>query len=76
MNSASANNLTIPPTSSVNFPVPTYVYVEQMGAGTTTIITGSGVTINPTARKTPYQYGVVTLMQVSSDVWNVIGGTV
>lgn len=76
MNVASANDLTIPPNSSVAFGIGTVIYVEQMGAGTTTIVAGSGVTINPTAKKTPYQYGVVTLVQVAADVWNVIGATV
>ena len=76
MNVASANNLTIPPNSSVAFGVGTVLYVEQMGAGTTTVVAGSGVTINTTALKTPYQYGTITLIQVSADVWNVIGGTV
>jgi hypothetical protein len=47
-----------------------------MGAGTTSIVAGSGVTINTTAVKTPYQYGTLTLIQVSADVWNVLGGTV
>jgi len=76
MNVASANDLTIPPNSSVAFAVGTILYVEQMGAGTTTIVAGSGVTLNTTAVKTPYQYGTLTLIQVSADVWNVIGGTV
>ena len=76
MNVASANNLTIPPNSSVAFSVGTVIYVEQMGAGTTSIVAGSGVTLNTTAVKTPYQYGTLTLIQVSADVWNVIGGTV
>jgi hypothetical protein len=76
MNVASANELTIPPNSSVAFDVGTVLYVEQMGAGTTSIVAGSGVTINTTAVKTPYQYGTLTLIQVSADVWNVLGGTV
>ena len=76
MNVASANDLTIPPNSSVAFGVGTVIYVEQMGAGTTSIVAGSGVTLNTTAVKTPYQYNTLTLIQVSADVWNVIGGTV
>ena len=76
MNVASANDLTIPPNSSVAFAVGTILYVEQMGAGTTTVVAGSGVTINTTALKTPYQYGTITLIQVSANVWNVLGGTV
>jgi len=76
MNVASGNFLTIPANSSVAFPVGTILYVEQMGAGTTTIAPAGGVTINSTALNTPYQYGTITLIQVSADVWNVIGATI
>jgi hypothetical protein len=76
MNVATNVNLTIPPDSSVSFGVPVVIYVEQTGAGTVTIQPDTGVTINPSARKTPFQNGVITLIQVATDVWNIIGGTV
>ena len=73
---ASAITLSIPLNSSVNFQIGSVVYVEQTGAGTVTISPVAGVTINPTARKTPFQNGIITLVQVATNVWNVIGGTV
>jgi hypothetical protein len=38
MNVASANNLTVPPNSSVAFPTGTQLIVIQTGAGTTTLV--------------------------------------
>ena len=49
MNSASALQLTVPPNSSVAFPVNTYITVTQTGAGALTFVAGSGVTITPPA---------------------------
>ncbi len=46
MNVAAANQLTIPPNSSVAFPIGTVLAAEQWGAGTTTWLAGAGVTIN------------------------------
>ena len=45
INNASANTFTIPPNSSVAFPVGTILNIAQTGAGQTTITQGSGVTI-------------------------------
>ena len=76
MNVATANDVTIPLNATEAFPVGTVIYVEQMGAGTTSIVATGGVTLNTTSVKTPYQYSVIYLMKVGTDVWNVIGGTV
>ncbi len=46
MSKATANNLTVPPNSSVPFPIGTRIEVRQGDAGETTIVAGSGVTIN------------------------------
>ena len=46
MNVASANTLTVPPNSSVAYPVGTSILVVQTGAGQTTIAAGAGVTVN------------------------------
>lgn len=73
---ASAITLNIPLNSSVAFEVGSVIYIEQTGAGTVTVTPLSTVTINTTARKTPFQNGVLTLVQVAANVWNVIGGTV
>lgn len=45
MNSASATTLTVPPNASVAFAVGTTVEVYRMGAGTVTLVAGSGVTL-------------------------------
>jgi len=45
MNSASATTVTVPPNSSVAFPIGTLVEVYRMGAGTVTLVAGSGVTL-------------------------------
>lgn len=45
MNSASATTLTVPPNSSVAFPLGTLIEVYRMGAGTVTLVAGSGVTL-------------------------------
>ena len=42
----SANTVTVPPNSSVAFPVGTQVLVVQQGGGQTTIVAGSGVSLS------------------------------
>jgi hypothetical protein len=70
MNNASANTLTVPPNSSVPFSIGTTIDVVQMGAGTTTIAAGSGVTINkPSTLAISAQYGVATLRKIATDTW-------
>ena len=79
MNNASANTLTVPPNSSVAFPVGSQVTVIQTGTGTTTIAPGSGVTINyfsPTSAATRTlraQWTAATLIKRASDTWVLIG---
>lgn len=46
MNVAGANNLTIPPNSTVPFPVGQILPFAQIGAGATTIVAGAGVTVH------------------------------
>lgn len=74
-NNASANTVTIPPNSSVAFPVGTKITVRQYGAGQTSIVAGAGVkiikpstTLNISAR-----YGDVELYKRDSDEWYVSG---
>ena len=78
INNASANTATIPPNSSVAFPVGTILNFAQMGAGQTTITQGSGVTITSTgavatAPKTRVQYSACSAIQTSANNWLVIG---
>jgi hypothetical protein len=75
MNVGSANNLTVPPNSSVAFPIGTEIAVLQYGAGQTTIVAGSGVTLKSksNALKISGQYAGCTLVKVGTDEWYVIG---
>lgn len=76
MNVASANNLTVPPNSSVAFPTGTEITIFQKGAGKTTVVAGAGVTINtPNTLAIAVQYGAVTLKKVGTDEWDLMGYT-
>jgi len=75
---ASANTVTIPPNSSVAFPIGTVLNFAQTGAGATTITQGSGVTITstgatPSAPKTRVQYSAASCIQTSANNWLVVG---
>lgn len=77
MNNASANTLTIPPNSSVAFPIGTLITVTMVGAGVTTIAAGAGVTIvKPTARSLAIsaQYETAQLYKTGTDTWRVLAG--
>jgi hypothetical protein len=79
MNNASANVLTVPPNSSVAFPVGTQVTIIQTGAGTTTITPGAGVTVNyysltgAATRTIKAQWAAATLIKRATDTWVLIG---
>jgi hypothetical protein len=74
MNVASANTLTVPPNSSVAFPVGTTILVVQIGAGQTTLTAGSGVTINSTpGLKLRTQWSTSTLVKRATDTWLAFG---
>ncbi len=75
MNSGSANTLTVPPSSSVNFPSGSFIDVIQYGAGQTTFVTGSGVTIRSTNDwlKMNARYGAATLIKIGANEWYLIG---
>lgn len=76
MNNASSNTLTVPPNSSVAFPVGAQVLVAQWGAGQTTIAQGSGVTIQkPSTLLLNTQYSPVSLIKVATDEWLLTGDT-
>jgi len=75
MNNASANTLTVPPNSSVAFPVGTQILVVQAGAGQTTLAPDTGVTINSKDGnlKLSAQWCAATLIKRATDVWVVVG---
>ena len=75
---ASAIAVTIPPYSSVAYPIGAQISLVQYGAGQPTISGGSGVTINSTggtatAPKLRAQYATATAIQTSTNTWLVTG---
>ena len=75
MNVGSANNLTIPLNSSVAFATGTQILLAQYGAGQTTIVPTSGVTIRSNASKVKLnaQYSGATLIKIATDEWYLFG---
>lgn len=75
MTNASANNLTVPPNSSVAFPVNTRIDIIQYGAGQTTVVAGAGVTINSSGAKLKLtgQYSGASLWKKATDTWVLVG---
>jgi hypothetical protein len=74
MNSASALTWTIPPNSSVAFPIGTIVESSQMGAGQVTITAGAGVTIRTASSLTTRaQYSTVSVRKRATDEWVLSG---
>jgi len=74
-NNGSAITLTVPPNSSVAFPVGTVIEIVQLGAGAVTITPGSGVTINSRGAvlKTSGQYAMAYLRKRATDTWIATG---
>ena len=78
MNVGSANNLTIPLNSSVSFPTGTQILLAQYGAGQTTIVPTSGVTVrsNGGKLKLNVQYSGATLIKIAENEWYLFGDIV
>lgn len=78
LSNASSIIATIPPNSSVTYPVGAQLNFVQLGAGQVTFTQGAGVTIVSTgatasAPKTRAQYSSATAIQVSTDNWLIAG---
>lgn len=78
LTNASAITLTIPPNSSVAYPVGTILNFSQNGAGQVTFAAGAGVTIVSTgataaAPKLRAQYAMATAIQTAANSWIVTG---
>jgi hypothetical protein len=70
--------VTIPPNSSVAYPVGAQINMAQLGLGQVTVSGGVGVTVVSTgatasAPKARTQYSTLTAVQTSTDNWLVIG---
>lgn len=78
-NNAAAQTYTVPPNSSVAFPVGTTVInVGQYGAGQITIAAGVGVTIRSSGGKLKLagQYSTASLVKIGTDEWWLFGDLV
>lgn len=74
MNVGTANNLTVPADNTVNFPIGTSIDILQVGAGQTTIVAASGVTINrATGLKLRAQWSAATIIKRAANTWVAIG---
>lgn len=73
--SATAQTFTIPPHTSVAFPVGTIMEVFQFGSGQITIAPGAGVTLLSDGAKvnTAAQYATISLRQRTTNVWVLSG---
>ena len=77
ISNASANTLTVPPNSSVAFPVGSTLTVLQTGAGQCTITAGAGVTVNGTpGLKLRTTWSSATLIKRATDTWVALGDMV
>jgi hypothetical protein len=74
MNVGTANDLTVPPNSSVAFPVGTVIEICQVGAGQTTVVAGSGVDVrSPETLVLAGQWSTVSLRKRATDEWVLAG---
>lgn len=75
LNNSAIQMATIPPHSSVAFPVGTVLRVIQLGAGQVTIAPGSGVTLNAKGSVFSFggQYDEIYIVQMSTDSWVAFG---
>jgi len=78
MNNGSAITFTIPPNSSVAYPVGSSITIISIGVGLTTFAQGSGVTIasaggTATAPIITAQHNSATAIKIATDTWQVVG---
>lgn len=69
INKATAADLTVPPDSSVPFPLGTEIRVTQLGAGSVTVVQGSGVTVNGVSLSTGAQYAERKIRKRATNTW-------
>ena len=75
---AAASTVTIPPNSSVAFPVGTVIEIDQMGAGTVSVVAGAGVTVRSRngLLNLGGQYAAATIRKIATDEWLLVGDVV
>ena len=76
MTSASANDVVVPDDATLGIAAsdPFVIKVFQAGAGETSFLAESGVSINAGALTIPAQYDAATLIHVGADEWDLIAG--
>lgn len=73
---AAGQTFTVPPNSSVAYPLGTVLSIVQKGAGQVTLAAGAGVTLSSAhGLKTSAQYATVALTKILTDTWVVSGDT-
>jgi hypothetical protein len=72
---SSAQTYTVPPNSSVGFPLGTVLTIIQEGSGAITLAPGSGVTLNSRGGGLTSNglYACVQAVQVAANTWDIIG---
>jgi hypothetical protein len=75
VSNASANTVTVPPNSSVAFPIGSMISFIQTGSGQTDIAAGAGVTINSEGGKLKIkaQYAFAGVLKIDTDTWVAFG---
>ena len=77
LSNAGGITATVPPNSSVAFPIGTQMNIVQLGAGQVTVAAGAGVTLRSSGSKLKLfgQYAAATLVKIAVDEWVLIGNT-
>jgi hypothetical protein len=66
-----AINYTVPPNSSVAFPIGTWIIIEMTGAAQVAVVAGAGVTIKPATKlKVNGQDTSAVLTKENTDLWS------
>jgi hypothetical protein len=76
MNVGTANTLTVPSSSTANFPIGAKIDIAQYGSGQTTVTTGSvNVLLRSAgnATKLAAQYAGATVVKINTDEWYLFG---
>ena len=71
----SAQTVTVPPNSSVAFPIGTQIIVQNIGSANATLAQGTGVTINSkdSNKEIDGQFAAGALIKTATNVWSLIG---
>ena len=75
VNSASSSTVTVPADASVDFPIGTYIEIDQIGAGQVTVQADAGVTVLSSGGLLSLraQYSTAVLRKRAADSWLLVG---